>query len=158
MNRGEKRESFQVKLPEAASVYDARHGALLGQLREFPVSLEAGEVSIIALYPYIIKDMKGKLESERIKSGQVIKGSFALGRSSEACPWERHMIYLETADPKGGICSWYSRSLLMVDGKVDFEIPTALNDMEGQWKITARDIVSGVKADLAINLTPGDKK
>ena len=38
----------------------------------------------------------------------------------------------------------------MRDGRASYAIPFALNDARGSWRVRARDVVSGLTAEVAV--------
>jgi len=65
-------------------------------------------------------------------------------------PVDRSVVHLQVFDPSGKLVRYYSSNVTVTDGKAEFAIPFALNDSEGNWKIQARDVVSGLTAEQLV--------
>jgi hypothetical protein len=48
---------------------------------------------------------------------------------------------------------YYSGNVTLRNGRASFVIPFALSDAKGEWRVRARDVVSGLTAETVI--TPG---
>jgi hypothetical protein len=62
-------------------------------------------------------------------------------------PVDRSVVHVEVFDPEGRLVREYSGNADMVDGAGRFEIPFALSDVRGPWRIRARDVISGLTAE-----------
>ena len=64
----------------------------------------------------------------------------------------RHVIRLDVRQPDGTDAPWLTRNLLL-DGKAKVAAAVALTDKPGEWKVTARDIVTGASAGTKFDVT-----
>jgi hypothetical protein len=44
----------------------------------------------------------------------------------------------------------YSGNVTIRDGRAAYQIPFALNDAAGSWRVRARDVVSGLTAEVLL--------
>ena len=51
-----------------------------------------------------------------------------------------HALKFRATAPDGKEASWFSRSLIVKDGKARTSLAIALNEQIGQWKVTATDL------------------
>jgi hypothetical protein len=65
-------------------------------------------------------------------------------------PVDRSAVSMQVFDPSGKSVRYYSSNLTVPDGKAEFAIPFALNDAKGNWKVRARDVISGLIAEQII--------
>lgn len=62
-------------------------------------------------------------------------------------PVDRSIIHIEAYSPEGVRVPWYASNLLLENGSAQARIPFALSDGRGEWRIHARDIISGLTAE-----------
>ena len=65
-------------------------------------------------------------------------------------PVDLSVVRVEVLDPKGDLVRPYTGNVTVRDGRARFEIPFALSDARGNWRIRARDVVSGLAAETRI--------
>ena len=53
-------------------------------------------------------------------------------------------------DPDGNEAPWFSRSLIVEDGRKQFDVPIAHNEQTGTWTITATDLYTEESATVSI--------
>ena len=149
-----------VKLPAKAHVYltggvlDAINGlmqtpAYLGETAEPKVTLKGAGSVLLAALPYKIKAFDVDIPSSA-RRGQdaVIKAEV---KTAGAKPG-RHVAHVELKDPTGLRHSVYCGNFELKDGKGEFVIPFALNDLKGDWKVTVREAVTGLAQEDEIRV------
>jgi hypothetical protein len=65
-------------------------------------------------------------------------------------PVDLSVIRIEVDDPAGRIARQYSGNVTLKDGRAAYQIPFALSDANGLWRVRARDVVSGLTAEVAV--------
>jgi hypothetical protein len=65
-------------------------------------------------------------------------------------PVDRSVVSIEVHDPNGERIRYYSKNIDVVSGQGSFEIPFSLNDPAGDWRVVARDVISGRTAELVL--------
>jgi hypothetical protein len=127
-----------VKIPRPAApgvVYDLLHG------QEAAAEIEASPER-----PGLF------VERARRTARLEINAALALRLSDEAGqPVDRSVVRVEVFDPTGKLVRHYSTNLTVADGRAQFEIPFALNDLPGRWRIRTRDVVSGLTAERVVS-------
>ena len=67
-------------------------------------------------------------------------------------PVDLSVVRLEVFDPNGRLVRHYSSNVTVRNGRAEFKIPFALSDTPGDWRVRARDVVSGLVADQSWTL------
>jgi hypothetical protein len=70
-------------------------------------------------------------------------------------PVDRSVVKVEVFDPAGRRVGYYGGNVTVADGRARWEIPWALNDAPGRWRVRARDVVSGLAAERVVTPRPG---
>lgn len=65
---------------------------------------------------------------------------------------------IEVFAPSGKLVPHYSHNVTIRDGRAAFSVPWALNDEAGNWRIKARDVVSGLTAERLVRRNPGPSR
>lgn len=65
-------------------------------------------------------------------------------------PVDLSVIRIEVVDPAGRVARQYSGNVTLKDGQAAYEIPFALSDASGTWRVRARDIVSGLTGEVML--------
>ncbi|HOL68096.1 MAG TPA: hypothetical protein PKX93_11630, partial [bacterium] len=86
-----------------------------------------------------------------VRAGEIFKGE--VGLKTEGQPAENHVINLSVLNPQGQLVPYLCKNLDSLAGKVSFQIPTALNELAGVWKLQARDVATGVSAEVSFRVT-----
>jgi hypothetical protein len=68
-------------------------------------------------------------------------------------PVDLSVVRVEVFDPAGKLARHYSGNVTVRDGRARFQIPFALNDAPGQWRLRARDAVSGLRAEQPVRVS-----
>ena len=68
-------------------------------------------------------------------------------------PVDRSVARVEVLDPAGRPVRHYSRNVTIRNGRAAFQIPWALNDPEGLWRLRARDVISGLTSERTVPRT-----
>ena len=63
-----------------------------------------------------------------------------------------HVLRIEFTDPDENIAGMYTSKIKAEDGQCQGSICLALDEKVGEWKITARDIASGVTAEAIVSI------
>jgi hypothetical protein len=60
------------------------------------------------------------------------------------------VVHVDVLDPAGHPVRHYSGNVTIRDGRAAYQIPFALSDAAGRWRVRARDVVSGLSAEVAL--------
>ena len=65
-------------------------------------------------------------------------------------PVDLSVVRVEVVDPGGQIARHYSGNVTVKDGRAAYRIPFAVNDATGAWRVRARDVLSGLAAEVVV--------
>ncbi len=145
-------QDIGVILPEAGYHYDVRAGSYLGQGPAIHTTIATGEAKLLACLPYLVKAVNMSAP-EKVRPGEPVKLSISL-ETVESAAAGPHVFVLEVFDPAGRKVNYYGGNLVAEKGTAAAGFTTALNDRAGQWRIRARDVLSGLAAERYFYLSP----
>jgi hypothetical protein len=129
------RDKATVRLPESKAVrYDLYAGGLA------QASYEASPER-----PVLLVERATKIARLTVSPALEIRLTDQTG-----APVDLSVVRIEVFDPAGKLARHYSGNVTVRNGRATFKIPFALNDAPGQWRIRARDVVSGLTAEQRI--------
>lgn len=129
------REAKTVKLPATDKVrYDLLRGGL---------ATETVESS--AEKPVLLVERAAKIAKLEVAPDLGIR----LAEEGGA-PVDRSVVHVDVFDPAGKLVRPYSGNVTVRDGRAKFEVPFALSDAAGAWRVRARDVVSGLTAERIV--------
>lgn len=116
------------------------------------ITLSPGMAHFYSLLPYRVKglDLKGPASA---KPGATIEIAMQLG--AEGGSAGDHVIRVETFNPAGEYVYYYSDNIVSTKGAATHKIALPLNAASGKWRVTARDLPSGVSGVLEFNVENG---
>ncbi len=115
-------------------MYDLLRGGIAAR------SIEAGPGAPVLL-----------LERRRKIAKLAMDASLGLRLTDETgAPVDRSVVRVEVFDPAGRLARHYTTNVDIVDGKGQVNIPFALSDATGTWRIRARDVISGLTAERQV--------
>jgi len=128
-------KATKISLPESKAVrYDLLRGGVAA------LELEAGPDK-----PVLLVERKS-----RIAKLAIDKGLNITLLDEHSAPVDLSVMRVEVLDPAGHMVRYYSGNVTLRDGRASFEIPFALSDAKGDWRIRVRDVVSGLTAETVI--------
>jgi len=65
-------------------------------------------------------------------------------------PVDLSVVHAEVIDPGGRLIRHYSSNLTVRDGAASLQIPFAINDANGTWRVQVRDVISGLTATTSV--------
>ena len=65
-------------------------------------------------------------------------------------PVDLSVAHVEVVNPAGLVVRYYSGNVTVRDGAAAYRIPFADNDLRGLWRVRARDVVSGLTAEVTL--------
>jgi hypothetical protein len=150
--RGLGAQTLQVELPEPAVVYDIRAGERVGEGRvsEWETTLTREWPRVYALLPYEITGVSIDTP-EAIEGGSTAE--FAATVAVSAGTPQTHVVRMDVYAPGSDTAHReYSQNILCERGQGSANIPFALNDPTGDWRIELRDVASGVTTTRTLTL------
>ncbi|MDP6502086.1 MAG: beta-galactosidase trimerization domain-containing protein [Planctomycetota bacterium] len=148
-NRDLKQATIQLK--KRGHLYDMLKGEYLGDKDRIEAKDFARLVRVFSFLPYRVAALKLECGKEA-HPGNMIRGTVKV-ESGGATP-VRHVIHIAAHRPDGKTVRYLAQNLETENGSVTFSIPLALNEPTGQWKLSARDVATGVAADSLVMVLP----
>jgi len=128
-------KAARIRLTDSKAVsYDLLRGGIAA------AELEAGPDK-----PVLIVERKSRISKLAIDNLLQV----TLRDESDA-PVDLSVVRLEVFDPAGRLARYYSSNLTVRDGQGQFQIPFAISDAKGAWRVRARDVISGLTAETVI--------
>ena len=140
----------RVQFAEARHVYDVRAHRYLGYTDAIEADLTYGDAGIYARLPYLVERLDVSA-SQTVAPGQAVTFKVALSVSGEGAIGD-HVATIAVYGPDGRECRAYSSRLVLPGGSGIGSIPLALSDAAGEWRITARDVASGVEGSASFTV------
>ncbi len=142
---------YTLKTAQKLHLYDVRERRYVGETNETLVSIAPARAKLFAALPYKIGGLRLGGDAEAARGGSIrYKIELQVSDISQVAP---HVVRLAVLDPNGHPVSCYARNILIEKGAAEGAIPLALNDPPGQWRLHAREIVSGKEDFLRVNVT-----
>jgi hypothetical protein len=128
-----------VRLPAARGVrYDLFRGGLADETYE--ASPER---------PVLLVERDARISTLGLSAGG--EGALKIRLTDErGAPVDLSVVRLEVFDPSGKLVRHYCGNVTVRGGRAEFQVPFALNDAEGPWRVRARDAVSGLTAEQVL--------
>jgi hypothetical protein len=155
VSRDETTAAAQVTMPAAAHTYDLRGGKYLGKLATWQADFVPARARLYARLPYTIDGVKVATTKQAANvSGQLAGAVLTCNVSLQTSAKQpgRHWVALSVYGPDGKLRQHYSRNIATANGKATTNIPLALDDAKGTWKVVAREVISGKKAEATFSL------
>jgi len=141
-------QQVHVTLPAPAIVYDLRAGERVGDgpVGEWDTAVSRGEPRVFSLLPYEVTAVEVQAPAQAAR-GETASAQVTV-RVSEGEPAD-HVVRMDVYAPGSDRPHrQYSQNLLVAGGAAaSADIPFALNDPRGQWRLVFRDVASGVSAE-----------
>jgi hypothetical protein len=89
--------------------------------------------------PLLVLERKSSIDSLELREDLTVVLTDDSGR-----PVDRSVVALQLFSPDGRGIDHYCGNIDIIEEKGQFEIPFALNDPNGSWRVEARDVISGL--------------
>jgi len=139
-----------LTLDKAMHVYDVLERKYLGRVQEIPRTVKPGVPQIFATLPYRVEAVSLVPETDTLTQGEKL--TFSASVQTDGAPAGLHVIRIELTDPDGELVKHYTQKLRAKDSKCSGNVQLGLNEKVGDWKITARDVASGVSTKAIVNV------
>ena len=128
-----------VRMDGPMFVYDLRAKKLIGKVASFKVSMRASGAKFFAALPYEVGPLAAVASAT--PPGGVVKLDVKAGVPawSKAC----HPVIVDVYSPDGKRSRLYSGVCDAKGGRCSFEFRTALNDLQGTWRVAVTDYITG---------------
>jgi len=156
-----------VHASKKGHLYDMLNGEYLGEQSSWEVPVKQVDVRLFAVLPYELDGLAVTLEKEAIQPGEALVGTLK-ARPTAGRP-VRHVVNLQAIRPDGKTVRYLSRNLETEkpkfsyfplkklrgygrNGQVKFELPMALNEPTGTWRLLFTDVATGMKVEAEVRV------
>lgn len=146
--RFETTRPVHLSLPAEMYVYDIRAAKSLGRMKELTLQLGPYDPAIFAVTPEPVPALQVAAPA-RATRGEVVELSLSF---DGAAPAEKQVFHVEVRNPAGELQYQYSGNVLAPGGAASKQIPLALNDPAGTWRIRIKDVLSGQERSLSLEV------
>jgi hypothetical protein len=146
--RFETTRPVRLSLPAEMYVYDLRAAKSLGRMKELTLQLGPYDPAIFAITPEPVPALQVAAPT-RATRGELVKLSLSF---DGAAPAEKQVFHVEVTNPAGELQYQYSGNVLAPGGAASKQIPLALNDPAGTWRIRVKDVLSGQERSLNLQV------
>ena len=150
--RGVGEQTAQVTLPEPAFVYDIRAGQRVGAglVGDWYVTTSRGMPLLYSLLPYEVTGLEAAVP-DTAQAGQAIPVAVTV-QIAQGEPG-RHVVRLDVYPP-GAQTSHrqYSQNIECPAGRGAADIPLALDDEPGAWRVVLRDVATGAQVERTVQV------
>ena len=152
-------DPVRIHFNQTAYVYDVRAGKALGRTDSVTTVLPPGETAVYALLPYQVSNVEVSVPRTAIPVGKEVpvrvhvKRAAPQNADSTVQPGD-HILHVEVFRPDGSSVQPYAQNVLAVHGAAVLNVPLALNDPPGRWRVEVRDVLSGCRAVAEFDVSP----
>jgi hypothetical protein len=139
-----------VRFGRTAHVYDVRAQTYVARGDRVRVQIRPAEAKVYALLPYRVKALRLTAPGQ-VRAGEDI--TVRVSVDAEADTVGDHVFRIEVARPDGERVYPYCRNVFAKEGRFTDAIPFALNDATGEWRLSVRDVLTGVMAERTVRVT-----
>jgi len=139
---GAGKTGVDVSLAEPRHVYDALTGKYLGQKKNLRLPVAPAEARVLAA----LAAKPAGLTLEPVAEAKRGRTVTLVARFEPRLEGVGHVVHFRLVDPVGRERRLYRSNVLSTNGRFVVEIPLALNDPVGEWKVTAREALTGLAA------------
>lgn len=136
-----------LRLPAAAHLYDCRAGRYLGQTDRHEITIVPGLAGLYACLP--TRPTGLKVDAAAVRVGEPLRLRLGL---AAAAPDVLSVVRVEVAGPDGRPRPWYAANAVIRGATGQATVPLALNDPPGEWRLTARDVATGLTAQARVTV------
>jgi hypothetical protein len=142
-----------IELPEKAWVYEVVTGKSFGQTDRLACELPWNVMRILALLPGQVTGMAVTGPAEAA-AGTVIK--LAVQVKAEPALRDRQLVRIEAFGPDGKPRPACSTNVWIPAAGAEYEMPLALNDPPGAWRIRVTHVVTSLSAESTYEVKPAN--
>jgi beta-galactosidase len=138
-----------VKLNKRYHIYDVRKGRYIGFSNRIRAEVIPGQALLYSLLPY---QVTGVSLRGRARANRGERTPFQVSLQTEGSAPGMHCFHVEVVSPCGHAIREYAQNVIGSKGSASFTVPFALNDREGIWRVTVKDVASGMMAETDVKL------
>lgn len=130
-----------------AHVYSLRDHKYHGETDQIEIHLKHGRAELYAALPYKIEGIDLRLHdvNRGVRPGDSVRFTVSLRVGSAELA--THCYHVELIDADNQACAWFTFNTMAEHGKHSGELPLALNAKPGNWRLIAKEVISGMTAE-----------
>ena len=149
----ENHESYpcQVRFERSAHLYDVRLRKYLGFVDTINADI-SHTAHIYAMLPYRVKGLGVTTRRLEYSAGDLVEVKLSVVTDDPDSPASHHCIRLQVMAPDGSEMKEYGKNIMAQKGQSAAALRFALTDPPGEYRLVARDILSGIEGSKPIKL------
>ena len=144
----DRKKEVRIQLPRTAHIYDVRTKEYLGHRQQVTRRFDSPDYKVLALLPYRVDGIGLEL-SANPQRGKVLRYNVSMSPR----PAGDHILRVVVFDPDGNPSEAYTKNVTAPNGAYAGEIPLALNEKAGTWRVKCVGVVSGKTAEKSFQLS-----
>ncbi len=145
--------AISLKLNQPRHVYESRSATYLGHTDTASGTLDSAAPLIFSALPYRVSALEIDAQ-ETCAHGKRFQANIRL--VAEGKPeWAKHVFRVRLHGPDGKERYDCKQNLVARNGQATYYYDTALNDLTGRWRLTVRDVATGLESSHRFMLVGG---
>jgi len=142
------KRTVRLTLAGKAHIYDVLRGEYVGHDNGVKRTVTPGVPHLFSALPYKVDEVTITSDSDAVTAGNPLRFKIALATEGGQ-QLGKHVFRVEFTDPEGTSAKHYAANVTAPAGRAEYVLPLALNEMPGKWKLSARDVATGVSAEMS---------
>ena len=151
--RGIGTQHLSITLPRPGHVYDLQSNKYLNRHDKLEVEIPLEGLGVYAVAPYRIEAPRLEVKAGRTKDGKPCFETQVQVNPKEAAA-ERHVVRIRLFAPDGTEWRDFAVNVIADKGIARQQMVLPLNAPSGNWKVQAREAISGLSHDCSVALQP----
>lgn len=135
---------------DEAYIYDVRQKKYFGKCQKLNTVLHSSTAQLLAFLPYQVGKLIGNAEIVESSGIRELHVDGELLDSNKSPVSGKHVIVANVFGPDGKERKYYKTETFTKDGRFQINVPLALNDPKGRWRVKLEDVVSGASLELFV--------
>ena len=140
--------TYRTSWSKPSHVYDSRRRSYLGRVNSVELRLPKAETAFLSLMPYKVQQVR--VQAQDVRAGARIPATVQI--ETDAGEPVDHVLHIELRSLDGSTPPPYRWNAVAKRGRLSLQLPTALNDVHGEWLVLATDIASGIIGQQNVRL------
>lgn len=149
--RGVGTELLRITPPVAGYIYNLKNNKYLGQRSSFEAEIPMEGLGAYAVVPYRIEKPRLDISEDVTEAGNIRLLS-RVRVAPAAATKERHVVRLRLFAPDGSEWKDFAENIVAADGVGTHEFILPLNAPRGEWRVEAREAISGLADSASLRL------
>ena len=141
---------------ETRHVYDVLAGKYLGDMNSVDRTVSPTIPHLLVTLPYKVEAVSVEPADDTLSQGEEL--SFDATVETDGTEPGLHVLRIELTDPDGETAGMYTQKVKAEGGKYAGSIALSFNEKPGDWKLTARDVATGVAGTTTFQVRESSTK